>query len=143
MNVSVFGMGYVGCVTAACLAKAGHGVIGVEVNPEKLEALQSGSVPFVEPGLSEVVAREVACGRLRSTADAMAAVQQSSLSMICVGTPSLPSGELDPLRARARVPANRRCPGRQAGLSYRRRTNRPCFRAHWHDAGRSSRQRAT
>jgi GDP-mannose 6-dehydrogenase len=96
MNVSVFGMGYVGCVTAACLAKAGHRVMGVEVNPEKLDALRSGSVPFVEPGLSDVVAREVACGRLQSTADAMVAVQQSSLSMICVGTPSLPSGELDP-----------------------------------------------
>lgn len=96
MNVSVFGMGYVGCVTASCLAKAGHRVIGVEVHPEKLEALRTGSVTFVEPGLSDVVAREVACGRLCATDDAMTAVQESSLSMICVGTPSLPSGELDP-----------------------------------------------
>jgi GDP-mannose 6-dehydrogenase len=96
MNVSVFGMGYVGCVTAACLAKAGHRVIGVEIQPEKLDALRSGSVPFVEPGLNELVAREAASGRLRSTDDATAAVEQTSLSMICVGTPSLPSGEPDP-----------------------------------------------
>jgi GDP-mannose 6-dehydrogenase len=96
MNVSVFGMGYVGCVTAACLAKAGHRVIGVEVHPEKLEALRSGSVPFVEPGLSDVVEQQVASGRLRSTDDATEAVHQSFISMICVGTPSLPSGEVDP-----------------------------------------------
>jgi GDP-mannose 6-dehydrogenase len=96
MKVSVFGMGYVGCVTAACLAKAGHEVIGVEVHPEKLAALRSGSVPFVEPGLSDLVARGVASGRLRTSDDAVAAVAQSSLSMICVGTPSLATGQLDP-----------------------------------------------
>jgi UDP-glucose 6-dehydrogenase len=53
MNVSVFGLGYVGCVTGACLAKAGHRVIGVELQPEKVEIVNAGAAPFVEPGLSE------------------------------------------------------------------------------------------
>jgi GDP-mannose 6-dehydrogenase len=95
MNVSVFGMGYVGCVTAACLAKSGHHVIGVEVQREKVEILQSGAAPFMEPGLTELIAEEVRTSALEATSDAYAAVQQTDISLICVGTPSLPSGQLN------------------------------------------------
>jgi GDP-mannose 6-dehydrogenase len=95
MNISVFGMGYVGCVTAACLAKTGHAVTGVEVQPEKVEILNSGAAPFIEPGLTELIREQVSLRRLTVTTDPIAAVHGSDLSLICVGTPGLSSGQLD------------------------------------------------
>jgi GDP-mannose 6-dehydrogenase len=95
MNVSVFGMGYVGCVTAACLAKIGHQVIGVELQREKVDTLNSGAAPFMEPGLTELIREQVDRGGLSATSDPNLAVQSADLSIICVGTPSLPSGQLD------------------------------------------------
>ena len=95
MRVSVFGMGYVGCVTAACLAKSGHEVIGVEVQREKVEILNSGAAPFLEPGLTDLIAQQVAARAMRATTDPVEAVMHSELSLICVGTPSAPSGQLD------------------------------------------------
>ena len=67
MRVSVFGLGYVGCVTAAWLAKAGHDVIGVDANPEKVAMIDAASPPVLEPGLGEVLADVVAAGRLRGS----------------------------------------------------------------------------
>lgn len=95
MKVSVFGMGYVGCVTAACLAKSGHDVVGVEVQREKVEILNSGAAPFLEPGLSDLIAEQVRAGTMRATTDPVEAIRGTEISLICVGTPSLPSGQLD------------------------------------------------
>ncbi len=95
MNIAVFGLGYVGSVTSACLARDGHHVIGVDVNREKIAALHEGKSPIIEPDLAELTAENVAAGRLEATDDAYQAVQQSDLLMICVGTPSRENGSLD------------------------------------------------
>ena len=95
MRISIFGLGYVGCVTAACLAKAGHEVIGVDVNPEKVSMINAGSSPVIEPGLADLVAEMVSRRRLRATASVDQAVRHSDLAMICVGTPSGRNGQID------------------------------------------------
>ncbi len=88
MNVSVFGLGYVGSVTAACLARNGHTVIGVDMNAEKVAMINDGHAPIVEPGLADVIQAAVRDGRLSATTDARSAVAQTSLALISVGTPS-------------------------------------------------------
>lgn len=95
MRVSVFGLGYVGCVTSACLAKAGHEVVGVDVNREKVEMIAAGRSPIVEPGLGEVLSEVVFSGRLRATDDTVEAVRATDLALICVGTPGRGNGQLD------------------------------------------------
>ena len=95
MNVSVFGLGYVGCVTSACLAKAGHDVIGVDVNREKVEMIKAGLSPIVEPALPELLADVVGMGHLRATESTEEAVEGSDLALLCVGTPGLGNGQLD------------------------------------------------
>lgn len=95
MRVSVFGLGYVGCVTAACLAKAGHRVVGVDVNAEKAAMVNAGQSPIVEPGLPELLAEVVNDGRLRATVSGEEAVGQTDLSLICVGTPGRGNGQLN------------------------------------------------
>jgi len=94
-NVSVLGLGYVGSVTAACLASQGHYVLGVDVNAAKVEQLQKGKSPIVEPGMAELVAECHRAGRLSATTDAAAAVLETDVSFLCVGTPSLRNGKLD------------------------------------------------
>jgi len=94
MKVSIFGLGYVGCVSAVCLAQDGHTVIGVDVNPLKVDLLGSGRSPVVEPGLDEMVKTVVTSGNLQVGLDHFAAVQKSDVSMICVGTPSNDNGSL-------------------------------------------------
>jgi len=100
-RVSVFGLGYVGAVTSACLAKLGNWVVGVDVNAQKVALLESGRTPLLEPGLQELVTEGHKAGRLRATTDANFAVRHSDISFICVGTPSLPNGRQD-LRSLAR-----------------------------------------
>jgi GDP-mannose 6-dehydrogenase len=95
MRVSVFGLGYVGCVTAACLAKAGHQVIGVDVNHDKVAMLGAGRSPIVEAGLEGLLAEAVAGARLRATTSARQAVCQSDVALICVGTPGRANGQPD------------------------------------------------
>jgi len=95
MKLSVFGIGYVGCVSAACFAKAGHEVIGVDVNPTKVEILNSGKSPIVEEGIAELIGEVVKAGRLRATTDSAEAIAYSDVSLVCVGTPSNPNGSLD------------------------------------------------
>lgn len=92
--VSVFGLGYVGCVSAVCLASRGHRVIGVDVNSEKVDALGRGEPPIVEEGIAELTADVVAAGDLTVTSDARAAVLSTDISLVCVGTPSGPGGSL-------------------------------------------------
>ena len=95
MRLSVFGLGYVGCVSAGCFAQAGHDVIGVDVSSLKVEMINRGASPIVEPGVNELIGEMVRMGKLRATTDAAVAVQQSEMSLICVGTPSHPNGSLD------------------------------------------------
>jgi len=94
MRVSVFGMGYVGCVSAACLARAGHEVVGVDVDSDKVRSINAGTSPVVEPGLDTLIGQVVRAGRLRATTSAEDAVGSSDLAMICVGTPGQSNGRL-------------------------------------------------
>jgi len=95
MNISIFGLGYVGAVSLACLARDGHSVIGVDIDPAKLELIRSGKTPVVEEGMVDLMARVAASGRVSVTTDVAQAVQGSDLSLICVGTPSAPNGSQD------------------------------------------------
>ena len=95
MRVSVFGLGYVGCVSAAAFADDGHDVVGVDVVPDKVSAINEGRSPIVEPGLAELLHQGVHNGRLRATTNTEDAVQSTDLSLICVGTPSRKNGSLD------------------------------------------------
>lgn len=92
MKVAVFGLGYVGTVTAACLAANGHEVWGVDVDDRKVDAIRSGRSPVVEPGLSELVAAVRMSGGLQATTSAREAVDNAEVSLICVGTPSTAQG---------------------------------------------------
>ncbi|GAB2813633.1 nucleotide sugar dehydrogenase [Actinocorallia aurea] len=94
MRVSVFGLGYVGCVSAACLAELGHDVVGVDVNPVKLDLLSRGVAPLVEADIGELTEKAARSGRLTVTADGAAAVAATDVSLVCVGTPSAPNGSL-------------------------------------------------
>lgn len=95
MKVSLFGLGYVGCVSAACFARNGHRVVGVDVNRLKIDILNSGQSPIIEKDVSAFVMEAVVAGRLRATTDATEAVLDSDVSLLCVGTPSRPNGSLD------------------------------------------------
>ncbi len=95
MRVSVFGLGYVGAVSVACLARDGHQVIGVDVDAQKLRLIESGRAPVVEDGIQEVMESAVSSGRLAVTNDGAAAIATSELSFVCVGTPSRANGSQD------------------------------------------------
>jgi len=95
LSISVFGLGYVGSVSAACFASMGHRVIGVDVNPSKVEMMEDGRSPIIEARMNELVAEAHAAGRLHATTDSIAAVLESDVSFVCVGTPSLRQGKLD------------------------------------------------
>ncbi len=93
--VSIFGLGYVGSVTAACLAAKGHSVTGVDLSASKVAALNAGRSPVVEPDVTELVEQAHKASRLRATTDPAEAVMQTDITFLCVGTPSLRSGKLD------------------------------------------------
>jgi len=95
MNVSVFGLGYVGSVSAASFAADGHSVVGVDVNADKVASLNEGRSPIVEKGLDELIRDNAANGRLRATTSTADAIAATDLSLICVGTPSRRNGSLD------------------------------------------------
>jgi GDP-mannose 6-dehydrogenase len=95
MRISIFGLGYVGCVSAACFAKNGHTVIGVDVAPAKREILMEGRSPVIEKDLDELIAESVKNGRLTAAASADEAIAASDVSLICVGTPSNPNSSLN------------------------------------------------
>ncbi len=94
MKVSVFGLGYVGCVSAACLASLGHEVVGVDVNRTKIDLVNHGRPPVVEEQIGELTRAVVADGSLRATDDVAAAIASTEISLVCVGTPSAPNGSL-------------------------------------------------
>ncbi|MGC1478294.1 MAG: nucleotide sugar dehydrogenase, partial [Terriglobales bacterium] len=95
LSVSIFGLGYVGSVSAACFASMGHNVMGVDVSRAKVETMDSGRTPIIEARMAEMVAEAHRAGLLHATTDATAAVLNSEVSFVCVGTPSLKNGKLD------------------------------------------------
>lgn len=94
MKVAVFGLGYVGCVTAACLAEAGHDVIGIDPALEKVDAINRGLTPIIEPGLAELIGKSHEQGRISASNDLSFALN-ADVAFVSVGTPSADSGELD------------------------------------------------
>ena len=95
MKVAVFGLGYVGTVSAAVLASNGHRVVGVDVDPAKVQMVRDGQSPVVEPGLNDLVARTAADGCLSATESAADALERTDVSLVCVGTPSSPNGSTE------------------------------------------------
>ena len=95
MRISVFGLGYVGCVSSACFSNEGHEVIGVDTNGLKVQIINDGRSPVVEPGVEDLISRAVKEKRLRATTDAVDAVQNTDVSLVCVGTPGQANGCLN------------------------------------------------
>jgi GDP-mannose 6-dehydrogenase len=95
LKISVFGMGYVGTVSAGCLATDGHEVIGVDPVRTKVDLINAGQCPIIEEDIGEIIAAMVKSGRLRATTDQDEAIRQTELSFVCVGTPSQSNGNLD------------------------------------------------
>ena len=95
MNISVFGLGYVGCVSLGCLAQGGHNVVGVDVNQTKVDLINGGKPTIVEKSIAEIIAREYEKGRIRATCDYKEALLTTDISIICVGTPSTEEGHLN------------------------------------------------
>ena len=95
MNISIFGLGYVGCVGAACLAKLGHNVIGVDVNENKVRLIQEGKPTIIEEGIAALCQEAHDAGRMTATTDVNEAVQNTDVSFIVVGTPSSKEGHLN------------------------------------------------
>lgn len=93
-RVAVFGIGYVGCVTAACLSQDGHAIVGVDIDPEKVAEINAGVSPVSEPGLDDIVKTQVAAGRLRATTNVAEAIAGSDMALVAVGTPSADDGSV-------------------------------------------------
>lgn len=94
MKISVFGLGYVGAVSAACFAAEGNQVVGVDVSQTKVDIVNAGISPVIEDGISELIGSAVAAGKLRATTDAAEAIESTDISLVCVGTPSNDNGSL-------------------------------------------------
>lgn len=95
MNIAVLGLGYVGCISAACLAQQDHRVVGVDISPVKVDLINQGKSPIIEHQIDEIIAEVTSTGRLTATTDAVAAIVHSDISLVCVGTPSQANGSLD------------------------------------------------
>ena len=95
MKISIFGLGYVGAVSLACLVRDGHQVIGVDIDQTKLDLIMAGKTPVVEEGMVDLMHGAAASGRVTVTTDTQAAVMGSEISLVCVGTPSAPNGSQD------------------------------------------------
>ena len=95
MNICIFGLGYVGCVTGACLAQIGHNVIGVDNNQTKVAMINNGQSPIVEKDINKIINKMVKDGRFTATMDYNIAIEKSDISMLCVGTPSNRNGSLN------------------------------------------------
>jgi GDP-mannose 6-dehydrogenase len=94
-RISIFGLGYVGAVSAACLAQQGHHVIGVDITPQKVDMINEGHSPVIEKRIDDIISQVVRSGTLRATTDGIEGVLNSNISLICVGTPSRDNGSLD------------------------------------------------
>src|SRR5579863_474504 len=116
-RVAVLGLGYVGCVTAACLAATGHTVCGADRDEHKVTSVKRGEAPFYEPGLETLVKESAAAGRLTATTSTAEAIAGADVALVCVGTPSERNGNLglDQLR-RATEDVAAACAGRTKPL---------------------------
>src|ERR1700689_4199257 len=94
-SVSIFGLGYVGAVTAACLAHKGHKILGVDTNASKVESLEAGKSPILEPKMEEMCAQSTRPAARAATSDSNRAIAETEISFIAVGTPSQRNGKLD------------------------------------------------
>ena len=92
MKISIMGLGYVGAVSAGCLAEEGHEVIGVDPQQSKVDLINAGKTPIIEKDIGEMIRQQVDEGRLCATTDVTLAVRHTDLSLVCVGTPSLANG---------------------------------------------------
>ena len=117
MKISVFGLGYVGVVTAACFAKEGHQVLGVDISGDKVSQMNAGQSPIVEETIGELIAEARASGLLSATTDAPEAIASSDIIIVCVGTPSAPNGSLETAHVSAVC--------RQIGAALKSTTHRP------------------
>ena len=95
MKISIFGLGYVGAVSLACLSRDGHRVVGVDIDPAKLELIKAGKTPVVEEGMVELMAAVASSGKVSVTTDPHQAVHDTDISLVCVGTPSAANGSQD------------------------------------------------
>src|SRR6267142_1350915 len=95
MRISVLGLGYVGAVSAGCLAQDGHDIIGVDPEQRKVDLINAGKTPIIEKDIGQIIERQVADGRLAATMDVVDAVQRSDLILVCVGTPSRSNGDIE------------------------------------------------
>ena len=95
MKISVLGLGYVGAVSAGCLARDGHEVIGVDPERTKVDLINAGKTPIIEKDIGQIIAEQVAAGRLRASTEVGEAVRQTDMTYVCVGTPSQPNGGID------------------------------------------------
>jgi GDP-mannose 6-dehydrogenase len=95
MRISVFGMGYVGCVTAACLVKQGHNVIGVDIIKSKIKGLNNDIWPVYEPGLNELNKKQILKEKFFATSDEKKALKETEVGIICVGTPNMQNGNIN------------------------------------------------
>lgn len=95
MNISIFGLGYVGCVGMGCLAQNGHKIIGVDITKAKVDAINRGESPIVEKGINELLKTQFDLGNIEATNDSLYAVKNTDVSFICAGTPSTPEGHLN------------------------------------------------
>jgi GDP-mannose 6-dehydrogenase len=95
LKISIFGLGYVGTVSAGCLADDGHEIVGVDPVPTKVDLINRGQSPIIEADIREIIAANAKVGRLRATSDPVQAIRETELSFVCVGTPSLTNGNLD------------------------------------------------
>src|SRR3954467_3727920 len=95
MKISVLGLGYVGTVSAGCLAQQGHEVLGVDPEPRKVDLINAGKSPIIEKDIGGIIERQVAAGKLAATTDVIDAVQRSDLTLVCVGTPSKANGDIE------------------------------------------------
>jgi GDP-mannose 6-dehydrogenase len=95
VNISIFGLGYVGCIGMGCLAKAGHRVIGVDPQQQKVAFINEGRATIIEEGIDALIAEQRRLGNISATTNVVEAIRQTDVSFICVGTPSLPTGHLD------------------------------------------------
>ena len=95
MRISIFGAGYVGAVTSACLCKSGNDVVAVDISQAKVDSLNRGESPIVETGLDELFREALDLRRFRATTDAAEAIAETEMSIVCVGTPSLSNGDLN------------------------------------------------
>ena len=95
MKISIFGLGYVGCVSGACFAQIGHHVIGVDVNKVKVDLINSGKSPIIEKDVDRIIAKVVKSGAYSATTNSYRAIQETDIALVCVGTPSKNNGSID------------------------------------------------